>query len=197
MSFDPIQRPDDSVYINDRLVPGIVVISGLKAERDWEERRSFGMIGARRRYKGQKLSHFALVVSLYTQEHWEDWLEFGPLVRRPPPPDRSQLTAITSIPSFHRLMRTQAPPLAIRHPLLEEYRIRRVVVEDVTAPVEDDKGVWGLEIKLIQYQRPQRALSSSGGSSDEPAGNARIAELRATLADRRETLDQLATQGNR
>lgn len=197
MPFDPMRRPDDSVYISDRLVPGVVLIKGLKAERDWEERRGFGMIGARLRYKGQKLSHFSLIVSLYTQEHWDDWLEFGPLVRRPPPPDRSQLTAITSIPSLHRMMRTQAPPLSIRHPLLEEYRIRRVVVEDTLAPIEDEKGFWTIEIKLIQYQRPQRALSSSGGSDTEPAGNPRIAALRAQLAVNRGTLNTLAAEGNR
>ena len=197
MSFDPLRRPDDSVYISDRLVPGIVEIKGLKAERDWEERRSFGMMGARLRYKGQKLSHFSLMVSLYTQEHWDDWLEFGPLVRRPPPLTRSHLQAITSIPSLHRIMRTQAPPLSIRHPLLEEYRIRRVVVEDVVAPVQDDSGVWAIDIKLIQYQRPQRVLSRSGGPSDEATGNPRIARLRARLASRRTTLNTLAGTGNR
>lgn len=193
MSFDPLRRPDDSFYISDRLVPGIVAIKGLKAERDWEERRSFGMMGARLRYKGQKLSHFSLIVSLYTQEHWDDWLEFGPLIRRPPQPDRSQLAAITSIPSLYRLMRTMAPPLSIRHPLLEEYRIRQVVVEDVIAPVEDDKGVWTIDIKLIQYQRPQRVLSSSGGRDREAGTSRQDREIAALTAD----LNQLAGEGNR
>lgn len=193
MPFDPLQRPDDSVYISDRLVPGIVVIKGLKAERDWEERKSFGMMGARLRYKGQKLSHFSLMVSLYTQGHWNDWLEFGPLIRRPPPPDRSQIQAITSIPSLHRMMRTQAPPLSIRHPLLEEYRIRQVVVEDVIAPVEDEKGVWSLEVKLIQYQRPVRVLSSSGGRDREAGTSRQDREIAALTSE----LNGLASGGNR
>ncbi len=193
MSFDPLRRPINEVYLDDRLVPGIVEIKGLAAPRDWEERQSFGMMGARLRYKGQKLSHFALAVGLYTQEHWDDWLEFGPLVRRPPPPDRSQLAAITSIPSLYRVMRTQAPPLSIRHPLIEEYRIRQVVVEDVTAPAEDEQGVWRLEIKLIQYQQPQRVLSTSGGR-DREAGTSRQDREIAALTTQ---LDQLATQGNR
>lgn len=193
MTFDPLRRPDDSVYISDHLVPGIVVIKGLKAPRDWEERRAFGMMGCRLRYKGQKLTHFSLEVSLYTEEHWDDWLAFGPIVRRPPPPDRSQLAAITSIPSLYRVMRSQAPPLSIRHPLLEEYRIRQVVVEDVLAPVQDDRGVWTVEIKLIQYQRPQRVLSTSGGRPRE-AGTSRQDREIARLT---EQLNQLAQQGNR
>lgn len=193
MPFSPLHRPDDSVYISDRLVPGIVEIKGLKAPRDWEERRSFGMMGARLRYKGQKLSHFSLMVNLYTEEHWDGWLEFGPLVRRPPPPDRSQIQAITSIPSLHRIMRTQAPPLSIRHPLLEEYRIRQVVVEDVTAPIEDDKGVWSLEIKLIQYQRPVRVLSSSGGRNREAGTSRQDREIAALTSD----LNGLVSAGNR
>lgn len=193
MSFDPLRRPEDEVYISERLVPGIVEIRGLKAEREWEERMSFGMMGARLRYKGQRLSHFSLNVALYTQEHWDAWLEFGALLRRPPPPDRGQLAAITSIPSLYRVMRTQAPPLSIRHPLLEEYRIRQVVVEDVVAPVQDDRGVWTIEIKLIQYQQPQRVLSTSGGRDREAGTSRQDREIAALTAQ----LDQLAAQGNR
>lgn len=193
MSFDPLRRPADDIYLSDRIVPGVTEIKGLAAPRDWEERRSFGMMGSLLRYKGQRLSHFAIVVSLYTQEHWTDWLEFGPLVRRPPPPDRSQLAAITSIPALHRVMRTQAPPLSIRHPLLEEYRIRQVVVEDVTAPVEDEQGVWSFEIKLIQYQRPQRVLSTSGGRDREAGTSRQDREIAALTSE----LNQLASNGNR
>jgi len=192
MTFDPLSQPNDSVYISDQLVPGIVVISGLSAPREWEERRSFGMMGARLRYKGQKLSRFKLLVALYTEEHWKDWTQFAPLVRRPPPPDRSQLQAITSIPSLHRLMRTQAPPLTIRNPILEEYRITRVVVEDMTAPVEDDRGVWNIEIKLIQYQRPVRVLSTSGGTSRESGQSAQDRQIAALTNE----LNGLASEGN-
>ena len=195
MGFDPLRTPDDSVYISNRLVPGIVTIKGLRAERDWEERRAFGMIGARLRYKGQKLSHFSLVVELYTQEHWNDWLEFGQIIRRPPPPNPT--SPPVTLPAFHRIMRTQAPPLSIRHPLLEEYRIRRVVVEDVVAPVEDDKGFWTIELKLIQYQVPRRVLSYAGGRNREATGDPRIAALRNQLSGRRQELAALANSGNR
>ena len=169
MTFNPTIDPNDSVYINDRLVPGIVKIVGLNAVRDWEERRAFGMMGSRLRLKGIKLSHFGLEVRLYTDEHWESWVEFSPIIRRPPPPTGAQLSAITSLPSLHRVIRDQAPPMNIRNPLLEEYRITRVVVEDVAAPVEDPTGFWVVNIKLIQYQPPQRVLSTSGGR-DRQAG---------------------------
>lgn len=193
MTFNPSIDPNDSVYINDQLVPGIVEIKGLNAVRDWEERRAFGMMGSRLRLKGIKLSHFSLKVELYTEEHWNDWLEFGPIIRRPPQPTRSQLSAITSLPALHRVIRSQAPPMSIRHPLLEEYRITRVVVEDVLAPVQDPTGFWAIEIKLIQYQPPQRVLSTSGGR-DREAGTSRQDREIAALTQQ---LNTLANEGNR
>lgn len=193
MPFDPMRQPEDEIYISDRLVPGITVIKGLGAKRDWEERASFGMMGARLRLKGLKLSHFSVVVQLFTQEHWDDWLEFGEIVRRPPQPDASQITAITSIPSLHRFMRDQSPPLSIRHPLLEEYRITQVVVEDVIMPIEGDKGVWTIDIKLIQYQEPQRVLSSSGGRDREAGTSRQDREIAALTSE----LSTLAGTGNR
>jgi hypothetical protein len=188
-----MRAPENDVYISDRLVPGITEIKGLSAPRDWEERRGFGMMGAVLRYKGQKLSHFSITVTLYTENDWTDWLAFAPLIRRPPPPDRAQMAAITSIPSLGRAMRTQAPPLSIRHPLLEEYRIRQVVVEDVTAMTEDDKGSWVCEIKLIQYQRPVRILSTSGGRDREAGTSPQDRQIAALTAE----LNGLASGGNR
>ena len=193
MPFDPHRYPDDNVYISDQLVPGIVEIKGLDAKRDWDERRSFGMMGSRLLYKGQKLTHFSLIVSLYTEEHWDDWLEFGPMIRRPPPPDRSQLSGITSLPSLHRVMRAQAPPLTIRHPLLEEYRITRVVVENVLAPVQQETGYWIIEINLIQYQPPQRVLSTSGGRDRASGTSRQDREIAALTLE----LNELAGSGNR
>jgi len=193
MTFNPSIDPNDSVYINDRLVPGIVEIKGLNAARDWEERQSFGMMGSRLRLKGIKLSHFSLNVELYTEEHWEDWISFSPIIQRPPPPTSAQLSAITSLPSLNRVTRTQAPPLSISHPLLEEYRINRVVVEDVVAPVQDPTGFWTVEIKLIQYQPPQRVLSTSGGR-DREAGTSRQDREIAQLTQQ---LNTLANNGNR
>lgn len=193
MTFNPSIDPNDSVYIDGQLVPGIVEIKGLNAARDWEERQSFGMMGSRLRLKGIKLSHFSLNVELYTEEHWNDWIVFSPAIRRPPPPTGSQLSAITSLPALNRVIRTQAPPMNIEHPLLEEYRITRVVVEDVVAPVQDPTGFWTIEIKLIQYQPPQRVLSTSGGRDRESGTSRQDREI----AELTQQLDTLANQGNR
>jgi len=193
MSFDPIRSPEDDVYISNKLVPGIVVITGLKAERSWDERQEYGTFGCRLRYKGQRLSHFSLIVGLYTQEHWDDWQEFEPIVRRPPPPDRSLFSTITSIPSLYRVMQSQSPPLSIRHPLLDQYRINRVVIEGDVAPVQNEQGVWTAEIKLIQYRQPVRVLSSSGGRPREEGTSAQDREIAALTSQ----LNQLANRGNR
>lgn len=193
MTFDPMRQPDDEIFISDRLVPGITVFKGISAPRDWEERKGFGMIGARLRYKGNKLTHFSIIVSLYTQDDWDEWNEFFPIIKRAPHPDASQMAAITSIPSLHRAMREMAPPLSIRHPLLDEYEINQVVVEDVTAMTEDDKGVWTSEIKLIEYREPQRVLSTSGGRDREAGTSAQDREIAALTTQ----LNQLAGAGNR
>jgi hypothetical protein len=192
MPFNPLRVPDDTVVLAGREVPGIVVIKGLSAPRDWETRMSFGMMGYRLRLKGIKPSKFSLGVSLYTQEHWDAWNEFSEVVRRPPPPDRSQVQAITSIPSLYRFIRTQGPPLRIRHALLEEYRINRVVVEDVTQPMENDRGVWTLDIKLIQYQPPVRVLSTSGGRAEDEPRTAQERQIAALTTE----LNGLANEGN-
>lgn len=192
MPFDPLRVPDDTVVLAGREVPGIVVIKGVSAPRDWEERRAFGVWGSRLRLKGIKLAHFSLLVSLYTQEHWDAWNEFAPIVQRPPRPTRGQAEAITSIPSLWRFIRTLAPPLRIRHALLEWYRITKVVVEDVTQPVENDRGVWTLEIKLIQYQRPVPILSESGGRAEDEPRTAQERQIAALTTE----LNGLANEGN-
>ena len=194
MVFDPLRDPDDTVSLGGRDVPGIVKIVGLSAPRDFDERRGFGMAGARLVYRGQKLSRFSLNVSLYTQEHWDDWRDFSDIVRRPPPPDRASLAGATSIPALQRAVRGRANPLRIRHPLLEEYRVSQVVVEDVTAPVEDETGVWSIEIKLIQYEQPRRVLASISGRPQETRTPSRQDQQIAALTAQ---LDQLAAEGNR
>jgi hypothetical protein len=188
-----MRTPADDLLISDRLVPGLTDFKGISAPRDWEERQGFGMVGARLRYKGSKLSHFSVIVSLYTQEDWDEWQEFWPIIKRPPAPDASQMAAVTSIPSLHRAMQDMAPPLSISHPLLDEYEINQVVVEDVTAMTEDDKGVWTSEIKLIEYREPQRVLSTSGGRDREAGTSAQDREIAALTTQ----LNQLAGAGNR
>jgi hypothetical protein len=196
MSFHPLRNPEDTVALAGRQVPGLVEIKGLSAPRDWDERRGFGMIGARLRYYGQKLSRFSLVVRLYTEEHWDAWRDFSEIVRRLPPPDRSLVSSAATLPQLMRALYGRARPLRIRHSLLEEYRVRQVVVEDVTQPSVDEAGVWTIEIKLIQYQKPLRVLSTVGGQSDD--GDGRNVRLRARVASRTEQLqDLMAEEGNR
>jgi len=196
MAFHPLRRPEDTVVLAGREVPGLVEIKGLSAPRDWDERRSYGMIGARLRYLGQKLSRFSLVVRLYTPEHWDAWRDFSELVRRLPPPDGRLLSSSTAtIPQLMRALYGRANPLRIRHSLLEEYRVRQVVVEDVTQPSVDEAGVWTIEIKLIQYEKPLRVLSTVGGQSNDGDRNADLRKQIATSTERLRNL--MADEGNR
>ena len=195
MSFHPLESPEDTVLLAGREVPGLVEIKGLSAPRDWDERRSYGMIGARLRYLGQKLSRFTLVVRLYTEEHWDAWRDFSELVRRLPPPDGRLVSSTATIPQLMRALYGRANPLRIRHSLLEEYRVRQVVVEDVTQPSVDEAGVWTIEIKLIQYEKPLRVLSTVGGQSNDGDRNADLRKQIATSTERLRNL--MAEEGNR
>ena len=56
------------------------------------------------------------------------------------------------------------------------------------------QGFWVIEIKLIQYQRPQRVLSSSGGRPREASSDPQDIEM-ARLTT--ELNNQLAGEGNR
>lgn len=162
MTWSPLSEPQDWVDFAGRASPGIAEIVGASNPRRLDERESYGLSGALVIYHGLKLAHFSVMLRLYTDQDWSDWYAFKPLVDRKP------------------LGRRQGP-LDLTHPILAGLDIKSALVEDVTQPSQIDDGVWEIEIKLIEYRRPNTALAKADGAQATPADpeDAEIAEDRA------------------
>lgn len=149
MTWNPIDEPIDYVLLADQRSPGIAEIRNANSPRRLRRRNGYGLSGATVIFLGLALSEPILVLRLYSREDWEGWQAWRPLVQRPPLGERARA-------------------LDIWHPILEMQGIRSVLIEDVSQPIEDDDGVWTIEIKMVEYRRPEFTLSEPEGSQDTP-----------------------------
>jgi hypothetical protein len=157
VSWNPYQSPVDYFILAGKKSPGIATIQGAERARKYDERNGYGLGGASLIYNGRKLAHFSAMIRLYSPKDWQDWAVFRPLVQKIPKP---VFTADGAI-SFAQ----GSGVLDFWHPLLEPLGIKSVVVEDEVQPVlEDETGVWLVEIKFIQYSPPVREISKPKGS---------------------------------
>lgn len=150
MVWNPLTEAQDWVDFAGHRTPGIAEVRGAGSPRRWDERESYGLSGALVVYHGLKLSHFSVLIRLYTQQDWLDWYAFKPIVDKKPVGKRQG-------------------PLDITHPITAALNIRSVVVEDVMQPEQVEDGVWEIEIKLIEYRIPHIALAKAEGSQATPA----------------------------
>lgn len=150
MRFDnPIDTPVDKAIIGGRPTPGICEIVGADSPRAWDERTGYGLSGATVFFHGIRLSHFSIMLRLYTTEDWGDWYGFKDLVDRPP-------------------VGTRARSLDIVHPLLQDLGIASIVIENVLVPTQTDDGEWTIELKCIEFRQPKFALAKPQGSTATP-----------------------------
>jgi hypothetical protein len=150
--WNPITEPVDYVLLADQRSPGLAELQKASSPRRWDERRGYGLSGARVVYRGIALSHFTLLLRLYTVEDWDAWHEWKALVQRAPD-------------------QTRPRALDFSHPITDELGIRSVVVENVLQPVQTADGEWTIEIGLIEYRTPTPALLRPDGSVTRAAGN--------------------------
>jgi hypothetical protein len=168
MTFDPIRTPVDYALVAGTRTPGLCEILGANSPRRWDVRRGTAFSGATVVYRGTDLAKPTMRLRLYTEQHWQDWHAFAPLVLRELPPDAADVA--------QRQRRGQSPPPAQRrpraldiwHPILEDLGIRSVVVEDVLQPVQTGDGEWTIDVKLIEYRVPVFALAQPEGAQDQP-----------------------------
>lgn len=148
--WNPLTSPVDYVVLAGQRSPGLATLDGWGSPRQWDERRGYGVTGATVVYKGTKLARGRLSIRLITEADWEAWEAWRPLVQRPPSDQRPRA-------------------LDIQHPVLEGLGIRSVVVEDVSQPAPTgDTGEYTIEIKLLEFREPQRAVVRPRGSQNRP-----------------------------
>lgn len=149
MTWNPIEEPTDYVILGGERSPGIAEIRNASSPRRLRRMNGYGLSGATVRFAGVGLSEPILVLRLYTEEDWNGWDSFRSIVARPPLGERAR-------------------PLDIWHPILEMQGVSAVLVEDVGQPMQTDHGEWTIEIKLVEFRRPEFTLSTPGGAQDQP-----------------------------
>lgn len=149
MTFNPLTEPVDYVMLAGRRSPGIAEVRNANSPRRLRRRRGYGLSGATVVFLGVDLSEPLIVLRLYTEQDWQDWHDWRDVVQRPPLGERARA-------------------LDIWHPILEDQGITAVLIEDVSQPAQTGDGEWTIEIKCVEYRRPEFALSEPEGSDAEP-----------------------------
>jgi hypothetical protein len=148
MPWNPLTQSVDFVLLAGQRTPGIAELQGFDSPRHWDVRRGYAQTGATTVFRGIGVAERGkLVIRLYTEQDWEDWDAFLPLLKRPP-------------------IGSHSKALDISHPFTEALGIRAVVVSNVSQPVQTDSGEWTIEVALIEHRRPQVQLARTDGSQE-------------------------------
>ncbi len=149
MSWDPNTDPVDFVMLGGKRSPGLAEIVNADSPRRWDERKGYGLSGAIIIFRGVMLSHFVIRLTLVTSQDWADWYAWKPIVDKPP-------------------FGTRPKALDIVHPITEGLGIKACGIENVGQPVQSDDGLWLVDIKCIEYRRPEIALAKPEASKAAP-----------------------------
>lgn len=149
MTWNPLTQPTDKLTLGGRESPGLCEVVGAASGRKWDELAGYAMSGAILVYRGIKLSHFNIRLKLLTEKDWDDWEKFRPVLMRPP---------------IGKIART----LDIVHPQLDEVDIHHCVIEEVKQPVQEDDGVWIIEIACIESRVHKKSVSQPDAAENTP-----------------------------
>lgn len=150
MAWSPLSVPVNFVILGGQPTPGLCDVVGADDPRRIDKRQGYGLSGSFPVFLGLDLSEFKLVLRLYSQQDWDDWDVFKPIVKRPP------------AGKFPKA-------LDIYHPYLDDLNIRAVMVKNRSQPEEIDGGAHSITIELIAFRRPKIALAKPDAATDKPS----------------------------
>jgi hypothetical protein len=150
MAWNPITDPCDYITLAQRKSPGLADIRGAGSPRKWNDSSPAGSSV----YVGRALSHFSVVLRLYTEEDWADWHAWKGLVQK--------------LPQHRGKGKSDSGAMDIGHPLLEELDIKAVVVEDVLVPEQTDDTVWTIEIKFLEFRETKQVFARPEAAKATP-----------------------------
>lgn len=168
MPFNPVRNPVDVLILEDKPSPGICVIRNAKLIREWAEAGGHGQTGGFSRFKKTKLAHPVAEFRLYSDEDWDAWHEWSPMIYRLP---RRGAGAAGKTGGY----------LRCQHPILEDAKITALGVEEIASPVQVEDGVWEIVVQFIQFHTPTTTLAKPEATKSQPVDpyEAEIAALRA------------------
>lgn len=161
MVWVPYNEPIDYVLFEGQATPGISVVEKSGVIVTWDKIRGYGYGGAVSRFTGTDLSDFNVRCQLWTDEDWQDYENFLPLVASPP-----------------RGVRPKAKD--IWHPFLEALKIKSITTKGISQPEPIlDGSVFEVVIPCLQFGKPRTMYGQPKGAtskSDDPVD--RMIELR-------------------
>lgn len=154
----------DFVIFGSIKTPGIATIQGLNSPRNWAIQQGFAQSGASTVYQGTTPVKFKVQVQMWRSLDFVQWDILAAQFIKPPPGVKPLAIGIT-------------------HPLLTiaPHSISSVVIEDVTGPEQDERGLWTAVIHCLEWKKPQPAY---GKPLAAIPGADKAAPTAADLADR-------------
>lgn len=176
-TLDPIKNSNlwHSFVLKGIASPGFLLKGGTKGfarKTGWDEKKGKGTQGATLTLTDMPPAKGNFTLQLFTPAHFAAWDEF--------------VSKVLSIDPAQQ----KAAGLAIYHPSLSSIGVTTVVVSHYTAPEHMGKGMYHVEIHLIEWQQPPPTNITStpdSTASDDPGTtpppiDPRVAALQAQIA---------------
>lgn len=148
-ALSPLLYPDawNKVEIAGRECPGICVVSGFVRNFGWDIKKGKGTKGATLTLNEFPPAEGKIVFSLWTQNHFDEWVEFRKLFLYDPP-------------------KTKGGPVDIYHPSLADIEITSVVCKSLSPVQHKGKGLYEITGDFIEYLPPPPVakVSTADGS---------------------------------
>lgn len=125
-------------------------VKGFKRKIGWDEKKGKGTQGATLTLTSQPPAKGSFTLQLFTPQDFTDWDTF-----------------VTSVLSINPAQQ-QATGLAIYYPGLSAVGLTNVVVEEYSAPEHKGKGLYEVEVHLIEWQQPPPVNVTSTPDSTSP-----------------------------
>jgi hypothetical protein len=149
MAYNPLETPIDFVIFRGVPTPGIGVVQKAKREIKVDEIGGYGVSGSVLVVHGRKLVPFDVIVTLLTQEHWEEWDNFKEVV--------------LTMPSG-----PNATAIDVWHPWLTMLDVKSCVVNAVSQPEPDETGGFRITISCTEFRKPKPALAAPKSAENKP-----------------------------
>jgi len=167
--------------------PGKAELIEGGSPRGWDERQGYAMSGATLVPTGDHLTPVVFRVTLWSPSQWQDWQDFAAKYLN---------KSVRYNPGT-----TTPRALSIVHPVLNAppWNVSEVVVDDVKMPVQDDDGLWVIEVLFHEYRAPQPAAQKpdaaiAAAQSDQPSAEDTYEQEMQTLGAQLPSLAEQAFQ---
>lgn len=151
-AINPIRNPEawDKIEIGQTESPGSCKLSGFKRANEWDLKKGKGTVGATATYVGKPPAKGTVTFYLWTEDHFNQWDAFRPLLKYDP--TKKVVQAVD-----------------IWHPSLADIDVNSVIVEDIGAIEHEGKQLYSIVVTFIEYF-PAPKKSAVGTPTTSAAG---------------------------